>query len=73
MRWTLLIGLALLAGCQGVVGPLQRRCKEEPLPTPCTPIDEQRAIERSRLPFGESSPAVGPRTFFDNPFTKGGN
>ena len=65
--------LVALAGCQGVVGPLQRR--DDPPATvgaPGLPADEQQARIRQNLPFATSSAAEGPRTYFDNPLTRSG-
>jgi len=70
MRWLLLTAL-LLTGCQGTVGPLQRR---DPPAGPITylPADEQEARVRDRLPLAQPGAALGPRTYFDNPLTREG-
>jgi hypothetical protein len=70
MRWLLLTAV-LLAGCQGTVGPLQRR--DQPAgPITYLPTDEQEARVRDRLPLAPAGPDLGPRTYFDNPLTREG-
>jgi hypothetical protein len=61
----------LLAGCQGLVGPLQRRCLVDPVDDPRLPAGEQTQRARDRLALPDSSPAVGPRTYADNPALRG--
>lgn len=70
MRW-LLLTLVLLAGCQGTVGPVQRRCLPA-TPLTCLPVDQQEARVRDRLPLALPGPEAGPRTYFDNPLTREG-
>lgn len=71
MHRLVLLGLLALAGCQGVVGPIQRRCIVDPIDHPCLTPDEQKQRERDRLALPEASPEVGPRTYADNPALKG--
>ena len=73
MRRTLLGLTILLAGCQGTVGPRQRLDTPGPVGLPGRPPDEQEARVRERLPFANAGAAEGPRTYFDNPLTRGGN
>jgi hypothetical protein len=61
----------LLAGCQGVVGPAQRRCLVDPIDDRRLPTSEQQQRARDRLALPESSPAFGPRTYADNPALRG--
>jgi len=63
MRQLFLAGWFLLAGCQGVVGPLQRRCLDQPPDNPCLTIEEQLKLRRDRVALPENSPTVGPRTY----------
>jgi hypothetical protein len=61
MRKLILAGLVLLAGCQGVVGPLQRACYPcQKVDDPCVSIDEQRRRGRNCLALPEESPRVAP-------------
>jgi len=71
MRGLLLAGLLVLTGCQGVVGPLQRQCITDPIDNPCLTPDEQQMRVRDRLALPEASPAIGPRTYADNPAIRG--
>jgi hypothetical protein len=68
MQRLLLVGVVVLAGCAGVVGP---RCRPPAAPgtiaNPCLTIDEQRQRERERLALPESSVTVGPPTYAGNP------
>jgi hypothetical protein len=66
-----LVGLLLLAGCQGVVGPFQRTCITEPIDDCRLTIDEQKQRERERLALPDVSQAVGPRTYSGNPNYRG--
>jgi hypothetical protein len=72
MRWTLLVGLLLLAGCQGVVGPVRRTFLSDEVDDPRYTIDEQRQRARDRLGLPEDSSAVGPRTDADLPLARRG-
>ena len=65
--------LLLLAGCQGVVGPVQRTTNPPAtVGAPGLPPEEQEARIRQNLPFGSISDREGPRTYFDNPLTRSG-
>jgi hypothetical protein len=71
MRRLLFVGLLLLAGCQGTVGPLQRAfTPAPPIDDPRLSITEQQQRERDRLALPDSSPEVGPRTYAGNPFLR---
>jgi hypothetical protein len=68
MQRLFLVGVVVLAGCTGVVGP---RCRP-PVPpgaiaNPTLTPDEQRQREREFLALPSGSPAVGPPTYADNP------
>lgn len=67
MRRLSLVGLLVLAGCQGVVGPLQRRGINAPIDDPRLSTAEQQQRARDRLPFPDSSAATGPRTYAEEP------
>jgi hypothetical protein len=70
---TLLIGLLalfLLAGCQNMVGPVQRRLFPERVDDPCRSIDEQEKKGRERLALPER-PDVAPRTYAEEPSLRG--
>jgi hypothetical protein len=67
MHRLLLAGLVFLAGCQGVVGPVRRTCITEPVDDPRLTIDEQQQRARDRLALPQESPAIGPRTYAENP------
>jgi hypothetical protein len=62
MRSLIVTGLLVLAGCQGVVGPIQR--SQAPcLPRvddPRLPIAEQERRGRDRYALPEDSPSVAP-------------
>ena len=67
------MALVLLAGCQGTVGPIQRDLAPPPVVgAPGLPADEQQARVRQNMPFSTGSAAEGPRTYFDNPFSRSG-
>lgn len=62
MRSLIVTGLLLLAGCQGVVGPVQRSqapCLPQ-VDDPRLPIAEQERRGRDRLALPETSPTVAP-------------
>jgi hypothetical protein len=67
MRRLFLVGLLALAGCQGVVGPLQRRGINDPIDDPRLTSGEQHQRVRDRLPYPETSAATGPRTYAELP------
>ncbi len=67
MRRLLLVGALLAAcGCQGVIGPFERR-KPERVDDPLISISEQQRRGRDRLALPEPSPNVAPRTFAELP------
>lgn len=72
MRTVLLLGTIVLVGCQTTVGPVKRRTGDDTILQPGSTPGEQQAQQRDKLPFGDTSPGAGPRTYFDNPFTKSG-
>ena len=61
MRRILLIGVVLLAGCQGVSGPRDRRGDLSRPDNPELPIELQKQIGRDRLALPESSRTLVPR------------
>ncbi len=67
MHRLFLTGLLVVAGCQGVVGPIQRRCLTDPIDDPRLSPDEQKARLRERSALPIDSPTVGPRTYADVP------
>jgi hypothetical protein len=60
MRRLLVIGLLLLAGCQGVVGPFQPRSAQR-VDDPLLTINEQEKRSRARLALPDESYATGPK------------
>lgn len=72
MRRALFVGLVLIVGCQGVVGPARRTCLPDEVDDPRFTIDEQKYRARDRIGLPDGSNAVGPRTDADiNPFGRG--
>jgi hypothetical protein len=67
MQRILLAGLLFATGCEGVVGPFQRRCQPVWITHPCLTIDEQEQRKREALALPEKSPDVGPRTYAEEP------
>lgn len=65
MRRTLYLAVLLVVGCQGVVGPRERRCDTRPIDNPCLPIAEQKRMVEDRLALPEISPTVAPRAYSD--------
>ncbi|MFQ3592773.1 MAG: hypothetical protein SNJ82_06220 [Gemmataceae bacterium] len=72
MRCLLCLVLLLAVSCEGTIGPIKRRSMDDTLIKPGSSIAEQEVQARDKLPFGDPSPAAGPRTYFDNPFSKSG-
>jgi hypothetical protein len=66
MHRILLVGLLVLAGCQGVVGPFQRRAA--PSDNRSLTIDEQERSSRDRLALPQGGAEIGPRTGAEQPF-----
>jgi len=67
MHRLLLVGVLVLVGCQGVVGPVKRTAITDPIDDPRLSIEEQKQRERDRLALPDSSPAAGPQTYAGNP------
>lgn len=65
MHRTILGGLLLLAGCQNLVGPRERRDNPVRVDDPRLSIPEQERRGRDRLALPEWSPTVAPRTYGD--------
>ena len=65
MRWTLYLTVLLMVGCEGTIGPRERRCDPRPVDNPCLPMDLQKRIVESRLALPETSPTVAPRSYGD--------
>jgi hypothetical protein len=64
----ILLALCLLgAGCQGVVGPVQRLCDPRRPDNPCLPIPEQEERGRELLALPQKRPEVAPRTYAEEP------
>ncbi len=70
MHRILLASLLVLCGCQGIVGPAQRRALNDRVDHPCLTIDEQERKAHSRLAYPEG-PAYGPRTYAEPPWAPG--
>jgi hypothetical protein len=63
MRKLILVGVLLLAGCQGVVGPLDRARMKGPVDDPRLPISEQMRNGRDRLAYPDDvEPVEAPRS-----------
>jgi hypothetical protein len=71
MRRILMVGLLLLAGCQGLVGPRQRRDNPQPVDVPGLPMNEQQRRVRELLAVPQPSPTIGPRTYMEQPSERG--
>ncbi len=71
MSRLLTVGILLLVGCQGTVGPRQRALQPQKVDAPCTPIDEQMRKGRDQLAFPDGSGAAGPRTYAEVPGANG--
>jgi hypothetical protein len=65
MRRTLYLVVLILVGCQGVVGPRERRGDPEQVDVPCLPIEEQMRRGRDRLALPEQSTTIAPRSYAD--------
>lgn len=57
----LALGVLCLAGCQGVVGPFQRRSTER-VDSPNVSLAEQEARARDRYALPDESPFVAPNS-----------
>ena len=71
MRRLCLVGALCLAGCQGLVGPIQHRDNPQRADNPYLSIDEQKRKGRDLLALPEDSPRIAPPTYFDPPGTRG--
>jgi hypothetical protein len=69
MRQIWLLGALVLAGCQNLVGPFERR-KPERVDDPRLPITEQQ--RRGRYAFPETSPLIAPGANTGLPVTRPG-
>lgn len=72
MRWILYAGMVFLVGCQGVVGPRDRRGDTTRVDNPYLTLDEQKQLGRDRLALPESSKTLVPRDYsdFGGPYTR---
>ena len=72
MRWILYLSVMLLAGCQNVVGPRERRADTLRVDDPRLTIEEQRQLGRDRLALPETSKTLIPRDYSDfaGPYTR---
>jgi hypothetical protein len=68
MHRILLVGWLMLAGCSGIVGPVQRSLRDDVIDDPRLTPEEQSKRRRDQLALPESSPQVGPRTYADEKF-----
>ncbi|MGE3806085.1 MAG: hypothetical protein AB7K24_15550 [Gemmataceae bacterium] len=66
MRYAILVGILLLAGCQNTVGPFQRRAPER-VDDPLLTIREQEERGRARLALPEDRTGMAPYTYTDRP------
>lgn len=67
MRKYCWLGLLLLAGCQGVVGPRERRLNPVQVDDPRLSTERQERRAREQLANPQDDPAVGPPTYFGLP------
>jgi hypothetical protein len=68
----LILGLVVIvAGCQGIDGPLAHRAKPEWINNPGLTIPEQEQRGRDRLALPEPSNDIAPRTYAEFPDYKG--
>jgi hypothetical protein len=65
MRRIMCLGVVLLAGCQGVVGPREHRDTPIQVDNPCLTIPEQQRLGRDRLAIPEMNTNIAPRTYVD--------
>ncbi len=70
MRRYLLLGILLLAGCEGVTGPRQHRADTTQVDDPRLTIDEQKQRGRDRLALPDTSDVL-PRTYNDSALLPG--
>lgn len=61
-RW-ICLGLLLLAGCQNVIGPRERRMNQVKVDHPFLTIDEQERLARDQLAFPQQSREIAPPTY----------
>ncbi len=61
MRRMMLLGLVMIAGCNGTVGPFANRNREKP-DNPYYNVEDQKRRGRDRYSLPDDSPQVGPRT-----------
>jgi hypothetical protein len=66
MRYAILLGALLLAGCQNTVGPFAPR-EPQRVDDPLLSIPEQQQRGRDRLSLPEDERGVSPRTFMERP------
>jgi hypothetical protein len=67
----LMVTIASLVGCQGVVGPFERRYRPVNFDDPCLSNEEREIRRREALPLPEGSRAYGPRTYSEEPALRG--
>ena len=60
MRYILVAGIALAAGCQNVIGPFQARSPTR-VDDPRLTIEEQERLTRDRYALPDDAYAAGPR------------
>jgi hypothetical protein len=66
MRYSLLVAVLFLTGCQNIVGPFQPRGPGR-VDDPLLSINEQQKRGRDRLALPDYSPTVGPTTGLEIP------
>ena len=67
MRKLLCLGLLLLAGCQGVQGPRDRRLDPIRVDNPLLTTAQQDKRARDQLPLPQPSPSIAPSTLHGLP------
>ena len=66
MRYILVVGIALAAGCQNVIGPFEARDPVR-VDDPRLTLEEQDRLRRDRYALPDESYAAGPRDVIFTP------
>jgi hypothetical protein len=69
MRWILLSGVLLSAGCMNTVGPRERSTIPGRIDDPRLTIEEQQRKGRDRIALPDPAP-IAPPTYLESPWTR---